>query len=143
MVQDVDMLARRTASHRIKLWSKIKAWNSLRRHYHEDRAPQGLSFERFLQTLQGLTDKKYGRGEMEAKEFSSKTLMVASMHFMDSYNYDVERVKRCVIHYSAPDGKLYPFCAYNAGPTFREKIEKQYSVPLDQQPELLDLVSIA
>jgi hypothetical protein len=69
--------------------------------------------------------------------------MVASMHFMDSYNYDVERVRRCVIHYAAPDGKLYPFCAYNAGPTFREKIERKYSTPLDQQPELLKLVNIA
>ena len=80
---------------------------------------------------------------MEAKEYTYKTLMVASMHFMDSYNYDIERVKRCVIHYSAPDGKLYPFCAYNAGPTFREKVEKKYSVALDRQPELLDLVKIA
>ena len=50
--------------------------------------------------------------------------MVAGMHFMDVYNYDIERVKRCVIHYAAPDGLIYPFCAYNAGPTYREKIEK-------------------
>ena len=56
--------------------------------------------------------------------------MVAGMHFMDHYNYDVERVKRCVIHYAAPDGLIYPFCAYNCGPTFREKIEKRFSQPL-------------
>jgi uncharacterized radical SAM superfamily Fe-S cluster-containing enzyme len=143
MLQDIDKMARGSGGMRIKLWSKIKAWNSLRKHFHAERAPEGLSFERFLQTLQGLTDKKFGRGEMEAKEFTYKTLMVASMHFMDSYNYDIERVKRCVIHYSAPDGKLYPFCAYNAGPTFREKVEKKYSVALDRQPELLDLVNIA
>lgn len=143
MVQAIDLLARKTAKQRVKLWSKISAWNSLRKHYHEDRAPAGLTFDRFLQTLQGLVDHKYGRGDMEKQEFSYKTLMVASMHFMDSYNYDVERVKRCVIHYSAPNGRLYPFCAYNAGPTFREKIERQYSVPLDRQPELLQLVNIA
>ena len=143
MVQDIDILARKTAKQRIKLWSKISAWNSLRKHYHEDRAPEGLTFERFLQTLQGLIDHKYGRGEMEKQEFTYKTLMVASMHFMDAYNYDVERVKRCVIHYAAPDGRLYPFCAYNAGPTFREKIEKQFSVPLDQQPDIQKLVNIA
>jgi len=143
MLQDIDMLARRAVGQRVKLWSKIKVWNSLRKHFHEDRAPEGLSFERFLQTLQGLVDKKYGRGEMEAKGFSFKTLMVAGMHFMDSYNYDIERVKRCVIHYAAPDGKLYPFCAYNAGPTFREKIEKQFSVPLERQPELVKLAGMA
>ncbi len=143
MVQEIDVLSRKTEKQRIKLWSGISAWNSLRKHYHEDRAPQGLSFKRFLQTLQGLVDHKYGRGEMEKQEFSYKTLMVASMHFMDSYNYDVERVKRCVIHYSAPNGLLYPFCSYNAGPTYREKIEKEYSVPLDRQPDLLKLVNIA
>ncbi len=143
MVQEIDALARKTAKQRIKLWSGVTAWNSLRKHYHEDRAPRGLSFNRFLQTLQGLVDHKYGRGEMEKQQFSYKTLMVASMHFMDSYNYDVERVRRCVIHYAAPDGKLYPFCAYNAGPTFREKVEREYSTPLDEQPELLKLVNIA
>ena len=143
MVQEIDALARKTAKQRVKLWSGVTAWNSLRKHYHEDRAPEGLSFNRFLQTLQGLVDHKYGRGDMEKQQFSYKTLMVASMHFMDSYNYDVERVRRCVIHYAAPDGKLYPFCAYNAGPTFREKIERKYSTPLDQQPELLKLVNIA
>jgi uncharacterized radical SAM superfamily Fe-S cluster-containing enzyme len=69
---------------------------------------------------------------MEAKEFTYKTPMVAGMHFMDHYNYDVERVKRCIIHYAAPNGKIYPFCAYNSGPTFREKIERQYSVPFEK-----------
>jgi 7,8-dihydro-6-hydroxymethylpterin dimethyltransferase len=114
----------------------------LRKHYHEDRAPEGLTFQRFLQTLQGLVDKKYGRGELEKQEFSYKTLMVASMHFMDVYNYDVERVRRCVIHYAAPNGQLYPFCAYNAGPTFREKIEKTFSMPFDQQPRMQELINI-
>ena len=43
---------------------------------------------------------------------------------MDRYNYDIERVKRCCIHYTTPDGRLIPFCAYNGGPTFREQVEK-------------------
>jgi len=142
LMQELELLARKTQKQRIKLFSKIGAWNSLRKHFHADRAPEGLTFEKFLQTLQGLTDKRYGRGEAEKQGFSYKTLMVASMHFMDSYNYDVERVKRCVIHYAAPNGLLYPFCAYNAGPTFREKIEKKYSMPFEHQPRLLELVKV-
>ena len=74
-----------------------------------------------------MLDKKAGRGANDGT-YTYKTLMVAGMHFMDSYNYDVERVKRCVIHYSAPDGRLYPFCAYNSGLVFRDKIEKRFSV---------------
>ena len=65
--------------------------------------------------------------------------MVAGMHFMDSYNYDVERVKRCVIHYAAPNGLIYPFCAYNSGPVFRERIEKEFSVPFEEQEEMKHL----
>jgi uncharacterized radical SAM superfamily Fe-S cluster-containing enzyme len=142
MLQEIDTLARRTEKQRIKFWSKMQAWKALRRHYHEDRAPEGLTFDRFLHTLQGLVDKKYGRGEMQEQGFSYKTLMVASMHFMDAYNYDVERVRRCVIHYAAPNGLIYPFCAYNAGPTFREKIEKKYSMPFERQPRMQELINL-
>jgi uncharacterized radical SAM superfamily Fe-S cluster-containing enzyme len=85
--------------------------NSLRHFFYEDKAPQDLTFNKFLQTLQGMTDKRYGRGSSEQKGFSYRTLMLAGMHFMDSYNYDIERVKRCVIHYAAPNGLIYPFCA--------------------------------
>ena len=69
--------------------------------------------------------------------------MLAGMHFMDSYNYDVERVKRCVIHYAAPNGLIYPFCAYNSGPVFREKIEKQFSIPLKTKEELKRILAIS
>ncbi len=83
-------------------------------------------------------DKDYGRGEAEKEGFTYKTLMVAGMHFMDSYNYDIERVKRCVIHYAAPNGLIYPFCAYNSGPTYREKIERKYSMPFEKQLDWID-----
>jgi uncharacterized radical SAM superfamily Fe-S cluster-containing enzyme len=137
-MQDLDMLARTTTT-RFKFWSKLKTWNAIRKHFHEDRAPEGLTFSKFLETLQGLTDKEYGRGENEKKGFTYKTLMVAGMHFMDVYNYDIERVKRCVIHYAAPNGLIYPFCAYNSGPTYREKIERKYSVPFEKQLDALGL----
>jgi uncharacterized radical SAM superfamily Fe-S cluster-containing enzyme len=48
----------------------------------------------------------------------------------------VERVKRCVIHYAAPDGMVYPFCAYNSGPTFRERVERQFSIPIETKEEM-------
>jgi 7,8-dihydro-6-hydroxymethylpterin dimethyltransferase len=136
MLQDMDMLARKHGKHSIQFFTKLSAWNSLRKHFHQDRAPEGLNFQKFLQTLQGLTDKKYGRGDNEKKGFTYRTLMLAGMHFMDSYNYDVERVKRCVIHYAAPNGLIYPFCAYNSGPVYRERIEKQFAVPLETAQEL-------
>jgi hypothetical protein len=62
-----------------------------------------------------MTNKKLGRDGKDGT-FTYRTLLVAGMHFQDAYNYDIERVKRCVIHYATPDGKLYPFCTYNSGP---------------------------
>ncbi|MGA3094942.1 MAG: tetraether lipid synthase Tes [Bryobacteraceae bacterium] len=135
MLKEMDLLARKAGKRRMQFFTKIEAWNNLRKFFHEDRSPEGLTFDRFLQTLQGMTDKKYGRGSNDGK-FTYKTLMVAGMHFMDSYNYDVERVKRCVIHYAAPNGLIYPFCAYNSGPVFRERIEKQFSVPFEEQEDM-------
>ena len=51
---------------------------------------------------------------------------------MDAYNYDVDRVRRCVIHYATPDGRMYPFCTYNSGPILRDVIEKKCSVSSEQ-----------
>ena len=52
--------------------------------------------------------------------------MAAGMHFMDAYNYDLERLRRCVIPYATPEG-IFPFCAYNAGPTYRTLVEQLHA----------------
>jgi len=33
-----------------------------------------------------------------------KMILISAMLFMDPYNFDLERVQRCVIHYALPDG---------------------------------------
>ncbi|MFH0987209.1 MAG: radical SAM protein [Candidatus Micrarchaeota archaeon] len=48
--------------------------------------------------------------------FHYKSLFVGTMHFQDPYNYDIDRVSRCVIHYVTPDEKIIPFCAFNGLP---------------------------
>ena len=91
---------------------------------HGDRRITPLTF---MHTLRGMTNKNYGRGEKGQTTF--RTLMAAGMHFMDRYNYDTERIKRCVILYSTPDG-MYPFCTINCGPTYRPYIENMIAQPL-------------
>jgi len=69
-------------------------------------------------------------------EFHNKSLFIGLMHFMDLYNYDVERVKRCQIHYSSPDGRLIPFCAFNVlSEIYRDKIQKEYSLTIEEWEE--------
>ncbi len=67
-------------------------------------------------------------------------LFIGAMHFQDPYNFDVERVMRCVIHYALPEGKIIPFCAYNN--FYREEYEKRYSRPVtdDEKKEFLEQV---
>ncbi len=53
------------------------------------------------------------------------TLFLGSMHFQDLYNFDIERVQRCVIHYATPDGRVIPFCTYNT--IHRAQVERKFS----------------
>ncbi len=129
LITEMNKLAKKTAKSRFKLYAKIKAWNTFRKFYSEDKAPRGLTFKMFLQTLNGMLDKKVGRNE-SVKTF--RTIMVGGMHFMDPYNYDLSRVRRCVIHFSTPDGRLYPFCSYNSGPVHRGHVERANSVPKEE-----------
>lgn len=129
LLEELDVLARRTGISRMKVLSKLRFANVLRKHFHKQRAPEGLTFMKFIRTLYELTDKKYERDESKIGKNTYRTLMVGGMHFMDAYNYDIQRVQRCVVHYAAPNGRIYPFCAYNSGPCYREQIEREFSVP--------------
>ncbi|MBN2067000.1 MAG: radical SAM protein [Candidatus Diapherotrites archaeon] len=67
--------------------------------------------------------------------FHHKSLFVGMMHFMDLYNYDVQRVQRCAIHYATPDHErpIVPFCAFNVIPEwYRDKIQKKFAVPIKE-----------
>jgi uncharacterized radical SAM superfamily Fe-S cluster-containing enzyme len=37
-----------------------------------------------------------------------------------------------LVHYAAPDGRVYPFCSYNSGPCHRKQVEARFAVPLEQ-----------
>jgi hypothetical protein len=63
-------------------------------------------------------------------DFARTALMISSMHFMDPYNFDLERVQRCVIHYAVPDGRIIPFCTMNS--IHRQEVEKKLGVPIKE-----------
>jgi hypothetical protein len=62
--------------------------------------------------------------------FMKRILMVGMMHFQDPYNFDLERLERCGIHYAVSDGRVIPFCAMNT--LYRSKIEKELGVPIKE-----------
>ena len=63
-------------------------------------------------------------------ELHRKMLLVSSMHFMDPYNFDLERVQQCCIHYGVPDGRIIPFCTMNS--IHRSKIEERLGISINE-----------
>ncbi|MBE6488937.1 MAG: radical SAM protein [Methanosphaera stadtmanae] len=70
-------------------------------------------------------------------DFHVNALLISCMHFMDPFNFDQDRVSRCVIHYATPDGKIIPFCTMNN--IYRESVEEEFHIPLesDRAKEIL------
>lgn len=71
-------------------------------------------------------------GDWESvSSFTHGTLLVSSMHFQDAYNFDIERVRRCIVHFGVamPDGSVreISFCTMNTihRPIIEEQIAKK------------------
>ncbi len=91
---------------------------------YKDKQPKGLNLARMIR--QALISGSYDG----LKEFHYRSLFIGMMHFMDTYNYDVDRVERCCIHYAMPNGKIVPFCAFNVIPElYRDSVQREYSIP--------------
>ena len=93
----------------------------------EENLPEGMTKKRLKKLFRTIMSDK---SKETLAAFSWKMIMLGGMHFMDNYNYDVERVRRCGVHYATPDLRVIPFCAYNGGPEYRAETEKKFSVPL-------------
>ncbi|MEM2927135.1 MAG: radical SAM protein [Candidatus Bathyarchaeia archaeon] len=94
---------------------------------NRERAPKGLSLARLVYNV--LVKHDYGA----LADFHHRALFVGLMHFQDLYNYDIERVKHCCIHYVIPDGRIIPFCTFNVLPElYRDPIHEKYGVPTEE-----------
>jgi len=76
--------------------------------------------------LRVLTEGSYN----SLGDLQRQSILLSSMHFMDPYNFDLERVQRCVIHYAVPDGRIIPFCTMNS--IHRPEVERKLGVPLKE-----------
>ncbi|WP_099209154.1 tetraether lipid synthase Tes [Thermococcus henrietii] len=116
----------------IEKWKKLGKLQKLKlgaeiflkfKSFYDDKyAPKGLK-------VLDLIKNAFMHGNYDALgKFHENALFIGMMHFMDEYNYDVERVERCVIHYAMPDGRVVPFCTFNVIPElYRDKVQAQFS----------------
>jgi hypothetical protein len=88
--------------------------------------------------------KVIGKASLEtaAAFLQSRNLFIACMHFQDAYNFNLERVAKCLVHYGVMDPDdpnrqrvlEIPFCSHNT--IHREGLEKKLAhLPLEKTPE--------
>jgi len=81
--------------------------------------------------VRGLIRNVITKGSYEALgDFMRRIVMIGIMHFQDVWNFDLERVQRCAIHYVTPDMKVRSFCTYNS--IHRPNVERQFAVPISE-----------
>jgi uncharacterized radical SAM superfamily Fe-S cluster-containing enzyme len=127
-LSDVHALAARTPHKPFRPLATASLMRLILKAYRPDQAPEGLSWLKLIKTADALTGRRL-LGIARKRRYEWRLLFITGMHFQDSYNYQADRVQRCTIHYSAPDGNIYPFCSYNSGACFRETVEREHSVP--------------
>lgn len=94
------------------------------KYINEDKVPKGLNIKKLM------TDA-LSKGSYEGlARFHENSLFIGTMWFQDIWNLNLERLKRCVIHYSTPEG-IVPFCAYN-GLNVGEKIRKKHGISVKE-----------
>jgi uncharacterized radical SAM superfamily Fe-S cluster-containing enzyme len=90
----------------------------------EKKAPVGFDLRRIARETATIGD------QYAMREFNHKTLFVGLMWYQDIWNLDVDRLQRCVIHYSTPEG-IISYCLYH-GLGYGEKIQRKYSMSIKE-----------
>jgi len=136
-LRELIKLSKEVKPSGFSLLSRVKILYRLKKYFIQEKAPKGLTFEKFLQSLEGYQQRNLRRTQVgeEEKDRRFNNFFIAGMHFMDAYNFSVERVMRCVIHYPDPSGHLYPFCAYNGAPVYRKRVENRFKHSPEQLKE--------
>ncbi|MEM1547218.1 MAG: radical SAM protein [Candidatus Methanomethylicia archaeon] len=104
----------------------LKLLLKLRKHIRKDKLPEGFDPIKIIFNA-------FVRHNYEAlAEFHYRFLYLGMMHFMDLYNYDVDRVRRCGVHYVTPELEVIPFCTFNVlSDLYRDFSQKNNSISLE------------
>ncbi|MEM0223943.1 MAG: radical SAM protein [Desulfurococcaceae archaeon] len=109
-----------------RIMTGMKLLYTIRKFIDQGKAPREFDIYKIIVNV--ILKRSYeALGELHYK-----LLFIGQMHFMDLYNYDIQRVQRCNIHYVVPDGRLIPFCTFNIfDDVYKDKIQREYGLSLD------------
>jgi len=123
----LDDLSRQAKGTHGKVFTTLKLVTKLNSFIDKEKQPKDLKLSTMLFNI--LRNGDY----TSLGKLHHKSLFVGMMHFMDLWNYDIERVKKCCIHYAQPDGRIVPFCAFNVIPQwYRDAIQEKYSITIPE-----------
>ena len=88
------------------------------------KAPKDFNLKKLIK------DAAIGGSYDSLRGFHYKSLFIGSMWFQDAFNLNIDRLQRCVIHYTTLEG-IVPFCSYN-GLGIGDKIREKHSIPIKE-----------
>ncbi|MBU0530366.1 MAG: hypothetical protein KKC05_01710, partial [Nanoarchaeota archaeon] len=95
---------------------------NISKYVDESKKPKDIKFVRML--AGAMTGGNYSG----LADFHHNSLFIGMMHFQDPYNWDIDRIHKCNIHYGMPDGRIVPFCTFNVIPElYRDKVQREFS----------------
>ncbi len=104
-----------------------KLMKNISRYVDEQYKPKDLKFVRML------AGAVSGTNYHGLADFHKNSLFVGMMHFQDPYNWDLDRIHKCDIHYATPDGRVLPFCTFNVIPAlYRDKVQRKFSITSEE-----------
>jgi len=111
----------------------LKLLTRLSKFMDKEHAPEGLNIAKILSGM-------FLRHDYSALgAFHKRSLYIGMMHFQDEYNWEIERIKRCDIHYTTvdPEAPVIPFCTFNVMPAqYRDRIQRKFSVSMKEYEQL-------
>ncbi|MEM1941139.1 MAG: radical SAM protein, partial [Candidatus Caldarchaeum sp.] len=108
-----------------RFYIALKVLANISKYINTNKQPTGLNLKHMLYNI--IIKHDYH----SVGDWHRRSLFLGMMHFMDPYNHDEERLRRCDIHYLTPDMRIIPFCAFNVIPHwYRDRIQAMYGIPI-------------
>ncbi|MEM4494569.1 MAG: radical SAM protein [Candidatus Caldarchaeum sp.] len=108
-----------------RFYIALKVLANISKYINTKKQPTGLNLKQMLYNI--IVKHDYH----SVGDWHRRSLFLGMMHFMDPYNHDEERLRRCDIHYLTPDMRIIPFCAFNVIPHwYRDRIQAMYGIPI-------------
>jgi len=100
--------------------------------------------EQVLRSLKSILTEYQSAGTLGQEQLwrlsETKVKAIFIHAFMDEFDFEVSRIRKCCTHYALPDGRLMPGCAYNNIHRFKDKRLNLEGV---REPERVKLTTFA